>query len=708
MGCGSVDSKGEGPDGDGPGPDVIDPAAPSELAVDGPGPASYLAPGSANVTGKAVNLDALTVNGAPATLSPGTFTAPVTLQTGLNSFVASGTGTDGVLHRALRSALAGSFTPADGSVPGALQLHLGDEVLAGIGPLAGGLLNPADLSGAVTQGNPLIDDGTMVVNATGVAFDPAIVDVIPTDGALDVVITIPNFQVPLVVTTQVLFFDVDVDASLNATDLVITTSVVLGTDGQGNLTFDITTPESTVNGFEIVVDGLAGAFAGDAIDPVEAQAMLEDQLDVLLADLPAMADGLMGDMDLALETELLGMAVSLTPSFASAGVYSDGIHLGVDVALDVAGANPGGPGFLTVGAPPSGSSDAILVQVSDDFLNRAFYEIWAGGALNLELPIEPGGVEAALLTLLGGQPGVAGSLAISSALPPVMVERGGETRLQLGEMTMLVNTPGGEYGDQVELAMALDARLTIELTGEAAGLRLSGTQVTLAPVGDAAAHQGLIENINGIQTAVGLGMGMLNDMLSFPLVEEGAEPLTLPELTFVRDGSGKATNLELTVEDITTLIAVLTAVPVTTDPSDPSDPNVDPADPTDPVDPADPVVPPAPGGPMEVAIPSSTPVYDFDTDVTDDGASGWICRNDEVVATGDGGTWYVDDRGLVEIEGTGHTIYAIDNAEVILHTGGNTVYADPGADIEDLDGTNTIIEVDPLTFDTSTAPADGC
>ena len=72
------------------------------------------------------------------------------------------------------------------------------------------------------------------------------------------------------------------------------------------------------------------------------------------------------------------------------------------------------------------------------------------------------------------------------------------------------------------------------------------------------------------------------------------------------------------------------------------------------------------------------------------------------------GVWYVDDRGEVEISGTGHTVYALDDSDVILLTPGNTVYADLGATVDDVDGTNTVIWVDPMEFDTSSAPPDGC
>ena len=44
-------------------------------------------------------------------------------------------------------------------------------------------------------------------------------------------------------------------------------------------------------------------------------------------------------------------------------------------------------------------------------------------------------------------------------------------------------------------------------------------------------------------------------------------------------------------------------------------------------DPQDP-----PSTEMIVEVPADTMVYDFDETVTDDNASGWVCRNDDVVA----------------------------------------------------------------------------
>jgi hypothetical protein len=372
-----------------------------------------------------------------------------------------------------------------------------------------------------------------------------------------------------------------------------------------------------------------------------------------------------------METELLGAALSFTPWIDAVDIEPAGLGLSVGVVLEVDAPEPELPGHLTFAPPPPLPAQEVAVQVSDAFMNRALYELWAGGALDMDLPLEA--EDAAILFLFGGQD--QGRLTMSSALPPVWLERDGQARLQLGEMALTVETPGGTYGERVELMVALDARAEIVLSGEVAGVVLSDARVHMRLVGESAGHAALREALPTMVTAFGLGIGVVNEQLSFPLTDL-LGGLVLPELTFERDPSGLGTRVQLSVDDLLGLVGLS---PAETGPTSGS-----------------------------VAIPGTATVSDGDFEVTTDGEQGWICGGDEIEASGDGGTWYVEQNAELTVTGTGHTVYATAGATVQLESPGNTVYADPEAEIDDQDGTNTVTVLDPLEFDLTSAPTPGC
>jgi hypothetical protein len=709
MGCGGL--IGSGPDADGPeateGTDPSELTDVSVLTVDSPSEAVYQTATSLTVSGKMRHLSALSMDGA-ALPSDGTdFSTTATLSPGLNVVDIQATGTDERVHRELRSVLHGQFASPDGFVDRAVQVQLSGDELSALAPMLSGLLDPADLSTQVTAMNPVIDDGDIVANVLGVEFEEPIIELVPTDGALQLAVTLPQFTVPLEAETQVLFIPITVDGALTASSVTILADLGLGVDGQGGLALELLDSELEMLDFAIEIDGLAGLFAGGMVDEQEAQILLAGELEGLLADLPEMANTLLEEVDLSLETELMGQALTLDTAFSDAGVTADGIHLGIDLAVDVQGASASGAGHLLQGAAPraTGPVEGLNVQIADDFMNRFLHELWAAGAIDIALPIEPTGLESALLLMFGGEQGTAGSLSIRSDLPPTWIEGPtGDNRLQLGAITMTVETPGGAYGDTVELAMALDARAEIALTeteeGPGIGILLSDADITLAPRGEGPELDELRAKISEIESGMGIGIGMLNDLLAFPI--DGLDLEALPEFDLERDPAGAGQTLALSLDGLD--LEGLLSGEDTTDPADPADP-VDPADTGDTGDTGLPA-PPDPE-PMHVVLPADAAVHSSDETVDADGWTGWVCRNDDVDATGADGTWYVDDNAGLVVTGSGNTIYAYDDADVVLEAPGNTVYADVGANVEDVDGTNLVVWVEPMTFDDTAVP-DGC
>lgn len=652
----------------------VDGSSTPSLTLLSPTAGSAIDDAFAQVTGRGVLLDAVSVNGLDAGFDGVTWSATTPLQTGLNTFEVLGTSGD-LQFRDLRSIVAGPTQIPEGFVPGAVHVHLGADILADLSPLASAGLDPAALQTQLQALNPVVETDGIAINIGTLDFGAVDLSLVPGDGVLEVGVIVNDFTLDLDIDGAPLGIDA---AQVQVDALVFTLGIVLGTSGQGALTVEVLDPNVQFVDFDFDLDNwLIDLFVSDG----DIEDLLLEQIDLLLLDLPILVDQAVLGLDLRSQSEILGQSLVVDPKFASARVTPDGIDLGLDIAADLLGGPAATTGHLQVGAAPAMGGDGIGVQLSDDFMNRFLHELWGGGALNLDLPIAPGDAAGLLLQQMGGVAGAGGSMSLVAEMAPVFVGRDGASRLQLGEVALTVGTPGGAYGETLEFTMALDARASFAIEGANAGIQISDAQVLLVPRGAAATNPELLAKIPQIQATLGFGLGALSDLLSFPLGDP-ATPMDLPALDVVRDPTGRSTRIGLGGDALYTLITGEAPPP----PPHPLDPQ---------------------GQAHSEPIPFDVIVYDDDATVPADGVYGWVCSRDEVVATGNDGVWFVDGRGDLVVEGTGHVIYANDNANVVLHGAGNIVIADPGADVTDTNGTNTLFVADPLDFDES-AVSNGC
>lgn len=129
-----------------------------------------------------------------------------------------------------------------------------------------------------------------------------------------------------------------------------------------------------------------------------------------------------------------------------------------------------GEGYLQAGSgePDIDTHAAISGAMSDDLVNRVLYEAWAGGLLDLSMSTEDGSLSPLLLATLQA---TEGSVRVDAKLPPVLVERDGKLAVQVGELLLTIDTPDGEMG--THLVVAIAATIGIELGIEDGNLVLS-------------------------------------------------------------------------------------------------------------------------------------------------------------------------------------------------------------------------------------------
>ena len=522
----------------------------SSFEVMFPTPGARVPSGLQTVQGTASSIEDITVNGTPASLAGGIWLSEVGLTPGINTLDLSATGWDETTHQQRFSVLAGEFAPASVAGQRALAIHVDADGFTELVPLAASLLDPQTLLGDVGGGQPIYQDQDFSVYLAGIDIPVLDLSITPRQGHLDVRLDMPGMNIPLDVETEIIFgIDISLNANLRMDHAAITGDLYLAEDGRGGLDLSFDGVDLQVVGVEIDIDGVADFLEDLFLTDEAAGALLADNIDPLVDAIPGLLEDALGDLgDLSFELDLLEIPLVLDIAFSQVQVNPGGLSLGMDLGVAVDGVQP--VDSLIVGVPETGSG--LAIQLSDDALNHALETLWAAGGLDLTLPLEPGTLDSMLLAVFGGDPATGGSLTHPAGLPPVGVGRGGGRRMQLGETLLSVDTPGGLYGDQVQVIMAADMALGIAITDVEVGAQLSDATVKLVPIGDAA--EALAPEIEELEQTIGAGIGMLNGLLSFPLGDPEAETeegggllggLELPAFSLERDPTDRATLIAL-------------------------------------------------------------------------------------------------------------------------------------------------------------------
>lgn len=451
----------------GGGGDAVEATAPApvplSLEVSEPPQAAHVSLEPLELVGHQSGLVDLTLNGAPLDAPGGDFATTLDVVRGINAFEVTGLNAEATLRRTVRqSVLAGRFGEAAGSVDEAMGLRLNRGGLAAAADLAEGYLDPVALTQAVAAANPVYDSWVATINVGEMRFGTPRLTLEPGDGALDVSLVLPDVWLWLPSDIALLGYE---DVWVTCDEARIEGSLGVGTDGRGHLALDLIWATVALNGFEYdtsILDGDTLALFDGTI-----QGVLEDelllQMETLLPDL--MTEQLSA-LELAFDLDLLGTPAHIGSSFRYASVDRDGVQLIADLEVDVdANGTKLAPGYLLADAarPTPDTGSDLSVALSDDLINRLLFEVWASGLLDQTLSTADGSLDIALLSAFGANDEA--SIVLDAQLPPVLVQHGDETLLQIGELTVRVNTPGGDTFDTLDVALSASIPVDLEVEG---------------------------------------------------------------------------------------------------------------------------------------------------------------------------------------------------------------------------------------------------
>lgn len=432
------------------------------LSLDSPAPASWMSAGATPVSGTSRDLRTVKINGAEATIGAGgDFAGQVTLKEGVSVVEARGLSLDGDELWVRHGVLAGRFEAPEGRIDEAAVVRLNQGGLDTLTGMVGGLLDADTINSAVSGMNPIYEDAygfwgwdavTIAANIEQVSFGAPVLSLQPGSGTLRLSGSIPSLQVDAYAWGDAVGIDFDSDVDLWASSADVSGSLSIEAR-DGKLEASLSDVSVTLIGFGYDTSLLPGSIE-DYILVDTLRATIEEQVLAMVEEqVPAMLDEALAGLDISLETELLGQPLSIEAVFQDASIDNDGLLLSLGVAADMPAAHSLGEGVLRsgMGEPTLDRNADLSAAFRDDLLNRMLFEAWAADVLSLSMNTYDGSLNSFLLTPLRA---TEGSIVVNAELPPVLVEVDGEPQIQVAELMVTIETPDGELGTRLLVAVA--------------------------------------------------------------------------------------------------------------------------------------------------------------------------------------------------------------------------------------------------------------
>lgn len=469
------------------GVNALDDGPVPDIAITSPAAGAWLSTGPVEVTGTFENLRTIDVNDSAATPDKsGTFVGSTTLDRGVTVIEAYGTTVEGEWRYDRVGVLAGEFADPGHAIEDAAGLRLNQPGIDAAMGFAAGMIDDQTIADAATAMNPIYEDSygvwgwdavEIAASVDDITFDAVQIDASPKAGMLEVDVRIPNLFVDLQAVGDVVGWDFDVDASMWADSADIEAQLGLDAD-KGKLVIELLDADVSLVGFGYDTSLLPGDVEAYLfVDTIRGT--LEDMLLEQITEMvPPLLESTLAGLDLSFELELMGVPLSIGAEFSSASIDAKGIAITTDIDVDApSNGEHTYAGFLS--APVEldvNDTAAVGAALSDDLLNRLMFEVWRAGLLDLTLSTDDGSLEPALLLGLKAEQG---TIALDALLPPVVVQGDHGLLLQLGELNVTVDTPGGELGEHLEAAINLNVPLDLGYADGQVVLKLGDPEMIL-------------------------------------------------------------------------------------------------------------------------------------------------------------------------------------------------------------------------------------
>lgn len=411
------------------------------------------------VTGRVTDDGAVrvTVGGIDvATAKDGSFSATITVPPGVAIIETHAIDTAGHDVRDVRSVLAGTLAPSDGTTGGQLGARAGASALAAIGNAVGEQAKAIDYTAAVQPMNPVYDNGGCLgatINVTSVTLSDLDVALAPKANLLSTDVVIANLNVKMAARFKVACVSGSTTITVRATATKIYGD--LGAQiAAGKIVTSLPTATVAFDNFSVDVGGVPGAIESLLKD--EARKGVEKALTTAIkSKVPPIADkqlnGLIGK---PFNAAILGNNATITVTPSKIAITPTELFIGMSSTLKISGGEGGT--FLTTPTTLSAAAmtgNGLGVALDDDLVNGLFAGLWAADAFDKSIAID---TIPALGALLDDD---ARTIDVAMSLPPTVSTAGGDLELSLGDLILTVKDEAGANVHQIALSVrtVLDA-----------------------------------------------------------------------------------------------------------------------------------------------------------------------------------------------------------------------------------------------------------
>lgn len=443
------------------------------LELRNPGRAAWTSAGTVAFDGHAENLTNVSVATIATTPdSAGDFGGETTMERGINLIEASGTDMNGDLRYVRNGVLAGDFGDPTERIENAARVRVNQGGLDVISAKAAEMLTADALRPMITGFNPVYEYhydlwGFEAVNAyadvTWIDFGSPSLELSPRTGVLDTGVQLPNLAVDVTVYGDIVGIDFETYVTAIAEKARATGKMTVSAS-HGDLQVGFTDGLVYLDGFFFDLSLIPSEIEGDLLSST-VQGFLEDKLSAILTEqVPALIEAQLSQLDLSFNTVLMERDVAIHGSFASAGVDNSGIVADIDLDVNLPDETDlPYEGYLLAdaGEPDSSVQSDLAVSLSDDLLNRVLFEAWQSSLIDMRMSTDDGSLSPIMLLPLHA---TEGTITLHGNLPPVAVESAGQLQAQIGELDLVIDTPGGELGEHLEASVTAYVPLEITIT----------------------------------------------------------------------------------------------------------------------------------------------------------------------------------------------------------------------------------------------------
>ncbi|MCP4806987.1 MAG: hypothetical protein GY913_18030 [Proteobacteria bacterium] len=504
-------------------------------------------------------VSSLTVNGETATVNSDlTWEAWSDYDYGMTVLETLAIDGDGNRTTDTRAVLSGSYNGYGYGVGDGIEVRITESGFDTIEDLVGDFVNTDLLESALP--NPVFEDSSesciwsLCITWYSIYFtvsNPSIgstgLDIDPTSGGyLDTEAVVYNPHLDFNASGKLLGISYSQSGSIDA-DWISLGMEMTPYVSSGLIGVDIANASVDEQNFDFDLDG----WLWDIIDffgiPVDAllwslmEGLMEDLIE---SEVPDLLEDVLADLEIAQSFDVEGNTYHFDAVPYSVPVDDLGLTLGLETYFTAdTWVNPytDSPGSLAYPytAPTYGSTtNAMILGLSQDFLNQAFHALWAGGLLEQEMPAEELGLD--LGDLGDALPFSELAVGISAFQPPVVVPGTGDSLLDLQIGDLEISLYDGDIAESnlfMRFYVTVEAGLELGTTSDntlSAGLGESSIKFDLVYPNERSMQAEGVENF--LTTIVDTLLPSLTDALGEFAIPD-IEGFTLDNVTIELDGA---------------------------------------------------------------------------------------------------------------------------------------------------------------------------